>query len=378
MPSVMCSAFLAIGLLLCGNPTSVADQEPAMTCAEIIARAKAAILSIESVECHWKALTAEGKDRPGAMLERGLAVMYDFEWGWNRKQEEEYWEGGTATIHPDGKQIYYKKEKFAYNGVALRTLQLATYRGLKKPPGNFFTLWRGPLQLVGHYIAYGPHVRNLIELIDKAECSVPAKGSDGYYRLRIVYEEQIGTPYEMIVDVDPAVGFLPRRIQVYQPAPRALIRDFVSSAFVEVEPGVWFPTEGTITFYYIKDMELPPGLTSEELKKMTAAMRVSALARAKCTTAPLGVSPLYYIVDPATLKVNHAIDRGKFTFDFPPGSVYYDEFEDKAVEIPGTPPPPPLAHPARTVRQVVVVVAVNILVALLIANFLIRRHRHLQ
>lgn len=293
----------------------------------------ATLQSIQRAEYSWACyVDAQHFPSKGCVLnERGHALAFEIDCGWDRFGQREYWQGRIASNQND-EQTVFQSIHYAFDGRQLKTLRVEDRSGAIKPNNSLFGNFRNPLQLAGFRIAFSDNqCLDLDELI--AEAKLIPSSSPRTVALESKFKEQFGAMRLRVV-LDPSQGWLPQSIRIYREPLNGLFREIVCERAVQVAPDLWCPVEGTVTYFVLGSRELPADLDEGTLSELSEHELDDAFERTKTVALPLGIGPMRYVIDESTLRVNQEIPDSKFTFEFPPGTSYFDEIKNEPFFIP--------------------------------------------
>jgi hypothetical protein len=248
-------------------------------------------------------------------------VLYsEFAWAWQGSPYREAIDGRWGFVEKG--RMRYQALAHSYDGSVLRTYEREAKGAMIRPEGRMFSIWRDPLFLSG--IGFDLELnRNLDALLGDCEIVPAPETTNGVTAVR-GQARLFGQDCEITVWIDPAHGWLPKRIEVFEKARRFVSMRIVNDQFAEAAPGVWIVARGEETNYYVDDIIFPPGVTRETVKDLDPAAAADVLARSITVAKRLGLGTQTYVLDPRTVRVNQPIDAARFRIEFPEGTTIFD------------------------------------------------------
>jgi hypothetical protein len=132
-------------------------------------------------------------------------------------------------------------------------------------------------------------------------------------------------PWHAKVWIDPERGFRPLRIErCYGEGPNKykILRNRTDILELQQVDGVWFPTKGQRSWYKLRNVIPPNGMSSEEFSKLHPKEQRS-IGKIELKKSP---NTRLATVEYDTIKINQGIDPEKFRVKFPLGCAVFDNF----------------------------------------------------
>jgi hypothetical protein len=325
----------AVSILHAEIPTRSARSKPKSTgraklysARELIAKIIESEKKIQSVELHFDSL-------------KGNRVAKRLDWGYEGGKE--YCVGTTFAAPEPTRNIpaWNEKIKRAFNGKMLYSLEeKVNFRngqvikkgwvgGIQPFDWSYFKLFQ-PTYFLGYMLFPGRRtlgeilrdvpnvrVREKPEVIDGHPCLViEAVGIDDRQSIN-----------DLLIWIDTERDFRPLKFEKYKSIGQEnrwkVIRHRMEKIKLEKIDGLWFPVDGTGTWFYTKEILPPKGMTDQQIRSLP---REKLYALSTFIQAPFKGGPSRSRIYKDTIRINKGIDPNKFSIEFPPGCEVWDDF----------------------------------------------------
>lgn len=263
----------------------------------------------------------------------------------SRAADSTRWRCEQSTYLPDDEGTpCTTSDVYVFDGLALHTLNARTQSGIVRElsPADL-SMWSTPLKFMGRHLDQAGQ-RTLAELLLASDELRVRAGPEDSLRVVSGYVEIGSHAFFLETTIDTSRGFAPVEIRLYDGLLRRSVETMVVSK-LEFRSGVWIPTEGVDTHYFLnpaEDDKRWPAL-QEKLRRLTPegdlvlsdrALRRSVkqainevYGQAGVAVSPL--SPPHRMSVTKISSVNRAIPASTFQPPRPDGAVIVDGFRLK-------------------------------------------------
>lgn len=323
-------------LLLAASPLLVYSQEGArhhgMTAEEMTQSMQRSIEALGSISGDFKTYFSRdalsSRTLPGLVYEGQRFLYSEFSMRYRHDGGLMFLDGRWG-YEVDG-EYFYAPVAFAFDGDRLRSLNKLANAGKIGPLDRTFQDWQTPLVLLGKGIGYEPS-RDLADLLIKPTY-------DGVEDDLVVIQSPYSDaslpddyPLKCKAWLDPRIGFLPRKIELYDGNRHVRKMSIVVSEFKNYASGVWVPTAGEYTcFKSTKDpKKSDPGSGGGSENEGRPANETAWVEK------PLGMGTWYFEFEPSTVSVNQTFDEDEYRFEFPASTHVRDTERDTVIIVGG-------------------------------------------
>lgn len=324
-------AFLAALILPIVLNCVVFGQDAGYDCPSVLnAKLTAALNRIRTVEGSYvMAIDDDSRSKHSRLDGAGRQIFHSWKlWRFDRNRKFQILDGDIGSIIQ--KSWYYHRQVFSWDGT-----DHVAYNGTRKSalingdPWETFSVFKSPCVLLGDNLV-GEFKTSLTDILS-ANPPIEIEAKDTMSRLFDWSLTGTSAPtHKLMVTLDSQRGFLPREIIIEDLNSRTRLVHVVVERFAKVSPGIWFPTQGTLTNFQAVPII---GADSEEKATKASTKEIpEQKKRAEFREAKVGVGTMYIKIVPESLRVNKEFLDEAFRFELPDSTRSWDPRKAESVD----------------------------------------------
>lgn len=336
-----------------------------LTSSEVISATKASLEAVRSVECTFRMYIKDTGIEGSEFGNEGRALFKEYDWGWDGESGKGYAYGRFAFDVEEKRR--YQTQVVVCDGHVVKLFTPESQTGRVSTEVEVMSSVQTPFLLLGKPFNDVP-AQSIGDLLEGTELSSDPDAPAGLLVLRKTQELGGRESLGIKLWVDSARGFTVVLAETTRLRTRTRSRLVAIDDLLETSPGIWFPVRGYMTSYAaITPERFADGKTPAEMNGLPPDVVDDIVSRTTFDVRPNGMGTYWFIVEPKTLRINQPLNQEKVEFTFPPGSNYFDEVLNKAIDVP---------RPKELPRSSAWFLVLNVVVILGIFGLLLyRRHQ---